>query len=80
MTVLSTSLASRLGLFAEGGISLSGEYLEEIDIAELAKIIDNISIFYRVTPRHKLKIVKVSLRLCLILKYISDFIVSFFVH
>uniref|UniRef100_A0A2C9K674 P-type Ca(2+) transporter n=1 Tax=Biomphalaria glabrata TaxID=6526 RepID=A0A2C9K674_BIOGL len=52
------AVASRLGLFAEGGISLSGEYLEEIDIAELAKIIDNISIFYRVTPRHKLKIVK----------------------
>ncbi|KAH9503548.1 ATPase, P-type (transporting), HAD super, sub IC [Bulinus truncatus] len=52
------AVASRIGLYAEGGLSLSGELLEEMDIAQISKIIDNISIFFRVTPRHKLKIVK----------------------
>ncbi|XP_059138634.1 calcium-transporting ATPase type 2C member 1-like [Physella acuta] len=52
------AVAARIGLYAEGGVCMSGDDLEDMDIASLAKVIDNITIFYRMTPRHKLKIVK----------------------
>ncbi|CAL1547090.1 unnamed protein product [Lymnaea stagnalis] len=52
------AVAARVGLYAEGGTTMSGDLLDDMDISQLAKVIDNVSIFYRVTPRHKLKIVK----------------------
>ncbi|XP_035825930.1 calcium-transporting ATPase type 2C member 1 [Aplysia californica] len=52
------SVASRLGLYAHGAGSMSGETLEDMDTGQLARNIDKVGIFYRVTPRHKLKIVK----------------------
>ncbi|XP_070575589.1 calcium-transporting ATPase type 2C member 1-like isoform X2 [Ptychodera flava] len=52
------AIASRLGIFAQGSTALSGEEIEDIDIEQLAKIINKISVFYRASPRHKLKIVK----------------------
>ena len=39
---------------------MSGNELETLDVGRLAQSIESISIFYRVTPRHKLKIVKVN--------------------
>ena len=52
--------ASRLGLYAVGGSSMSGEQVEQLDIVQLQKLIPHIAVFYRVSPRHKHKIVKVS--------------------
>ncbi|CAG5115959.1 unnamed protein product, partial [Candidula unifasciata] len=52
------AVAARLGLYAEGVSTMSGDELEVMDISQLTKIIEGIGIFYRVTPRHKLKIVK----------------------
>jgi magnesium-transporting ATPase (P-type) len=41
--------------------SLSGDYIEKMTEQQLAQVAPGISVFYRVTPRHKLCIVKVSL-------------------
>ncbi|XP_077983534.1 calcium-transporting ATPase type 2C member 1-like [Glandiceps talaboti] len=52
------AIASRLGLYAEGSRSMAGEDLEEMDIEQLAKVIPHVTVFYRASPRHKLRIVK----------------------
>ncbi|KAJ8303395.1 hypothetical protein KUTeg_019791 [Tegillarca granosa] len=49
---------SRLGLYSAGGNSLSGDQIEQMDVDQLKGIINSVSVFYRTTPRHKLKIVK----------------------
>lgn len=52
-------LASRLGLYASGAKAMSGDQIDQMDVGQLEKVIDHICVFYRVSPRHKLKIVKV---------------------
>lgn len=52
------AVAARIGLYAEGVRTMSGYELETLDVGRLAQSIENIAIFYRVTPGHKLKIVK----------------------
>ena len=52
-------LASRLGLYATGSRALSGEQIDLMDGSQLEKLINQIAVFYRVSPRHKHKIVKV---------------------
>ena len=52
-------VGSRLGLYTHEGRSLSGQQIEQADIEHLRKIINDVTIFYRTTPKHKLKIVKV---------------------
>ena len=51
--------AQRLGLHSEGQMSLSGEELDKMDLGHLSRIINKVDVFYRVTPRNKVKIVKV---------------------
>lgn len=52
-------LASRLGLYASGGKAMSGEQIDQMEVGQLEKVINHTCVFYRVSPRHKLKIVKV---------------------
>ncbi|XP_030637269.1 calcium-transporting ATPase type 2C member 1 [Chanos chanos] len=52
------SIASRLGLYTKGSQSLSGEEVDNMDILQLSQIVPRIAVFYRASPRHKLKIVK----------------------
>ncbi|KAL5021260.1 hypothetical protein ScPMuIL_000415 [Solemya velum] len=52
------AVGARLGLYALGAAALSGDQVEEIDLSQLCRIINHVSVFYRVSPRHKLKIVK----------------------
>ncbi|XP_064200344.1 calcium-transporting ATPase type 2C member 1 isoform X1 [Anguilla rostrata] len=52
------SIASRLGLYTKGSQSLSGEEVDQMDIQQLSHIVSRIVVFYRASPRHKLKIVK----------------------
>ncbi|XP_069504830.1 calcium-transporting ATPase type 2C member 1 isoform X2 [Ambystoma mexicanum] len=52
------AIASRLGLYGKGSMSFSGEELDNMDIQQLSQIVPKISVFYRASPRHKLKIVK----------------------
>jgi Ca2+-transporting ATPase len=39
---------------------LSGDQIETMPEHQLEQVVGNVSVFYRVTPRHKLCIVKVS--------------------
>ncbi|KAM6935273.1 calcium-transporting ATPase type 2C member 1 [Lycodopsis pacificus] len=52
------SIASRLGLFSKGSQCLSGDEVDHMDLQQLSHIVLRISVFYRASPRHKLKIVK----------------------
>uniref|UniRef100_A0A673JI70 Calcium-transporting ATPase n=1 Tax=Sinocyclocheilus rhinocerous TaxID=307959 RepID=A0A673JI70_9TELE len=52
------SIASRLGLNTKGSQSLSGDEVDQMDIQHLSQIVPRIGVFYRASPRHKLKIVK----------------------
>ncbi|XP_059364292.1 calcium-transporting ATPase type 2C member 1 isoform X2 [Carassius carassius] len=52
------SIASRLGFYTKGSQSLSGDEVDQMDIQDLSQIVPRIVVFYRASPRHKLKIVK----------------------
>nr|XP_020473106.1 calcium-transporting ATPase type 2C member 1 isoform X1 [Monopterus albus] len=49
------SIATRLGLYSQ---CLSGEEVDQLDLQQLSNIVPRIAVFYRASPRHKLKIVK----------------------
>ncbi len=51
------AIAKELNIFKKGDIALSGEEVENSSAAELAERVDTVSIFYRVSPEHKMKIV-----------------------
>lgn len=55
------AIGARLGLYASGNMVVSGEQLDMMSDAELQSVINSISVFYRVSPGHKLRIVKVRL-------------------
>lgn len=52
------SIAMKLGLHSACSGALSGDQIEMHDVESLGRIIENIHVFYRVSPRHKLKIIK----------------------
>ncbi|XP_015110442.1 calcium-transporting ATPase type 2C member 1 isoform X2 [Diachasma alloeum] len=52
------AIASMIGLDTIHMKLMSGDEIEGISEPELEQVIDNVSVFYRVTPRHKLAIVK----------------------
>ncbi|KAL8564591.1 ATPase, P-type (transporting), HAD superfamily, subfamily IC [Nucella lapillus] len=52
------TVGARLGLYAPGATAVSGEELDSMDVDHLRRIIGQVGVFYRTTPRHKLKIVK----------------------
>lgn len=52
------AIAKMLGLSKTKSEVLTGSDLDNMEESELAKIIDNYTVFARVTPAHKLKIVK----------------------
>ncbi|KAK5861653.1 hypothetical protein PBY51_017112 [Eleginops maclovinus] len=52
------SIASRLGLYSKGCRCLSGDEVDRLDLQQLSSVVSRIAVFYRASPRHKLKIVK----------------------
>ncbi len=52
------AIAKELGIFVEGDTCMSGEELEKTPDEELYKNIGNCSVFARVSPEHKVRIVK----------------------
>ncbi|XP_071092308.1 calcium-transporting ATPase type 2C member 1-like [Haliotis cracherodii] len=52
------AVGARLGLYASGASSLSGNQIDQMDPGQLKRVIPEVCVFYRVTPRHKLKIVR----------------------
>ncbi|GAA0445663.1 calcium-translocating P-type ATPase, SERCA-type [Lentibacillus halophilus] len=51
------AIASQLDLLPEDGMVLNGQQLNNMSVSELQDIIDQVYVFARVTPEHKLKIV-----------------------
>lgn len=52
------AIARELNIFTKGDRVVTGAELEEMDEKKLCKIADNVSVYARVTPRHKLMIVR----------------------
>ncbi len=52
------AIAKEMGIFKDGDMVLTGEELENMSEAELEKIVDRITVYARVSPMDKLKIVK----------------------
>lgn len=51
-------IASDLGIIAKGGKALTGDELDAMDEAQLDKATSEVSVYARVAPEHKLKIVE----------------------
>ncbi|MDP4152287.1 MAG: calcium-translocating P-type ATPase, PMCA-type [Bacillota bacterium] len=56
--ITASAIARDLGILGEGDMVMSGAELEEISDEELTKNIHSYSVFARVSPEHKLRIVK----------------------
>jgi Ca2+-transporting ATPase len=54
------AIASRLKIYNSTDLSISGEDLDHMNAAELDHAVSKATIFYRVSPKHKLTIVKVN--------------------
>ena len=52
------AVAREMGIYDDGDIALTGEELEAMDDAEFARIVDKVSVYARVSPMDKLKIVR----------------------
>jgi Ca2+-transporting ATPase len=52
------AIAKEMGIYKDGDLVLTGEELESISEEELEKIVDKITVYARVSPMDKLKIVK----------------------
>ena len=56
--VTATSIAKSIGIYQEGDICLEGSALETMDEDTLTEQLPNISVYARVAPEHKIRIVK----------------------
>ncbi|CAF1042172.1 unnamed protein product, partial [Didymodactylos carnosus] len=52
------AIATRLHIYRTGDLSISGEDLDRMNVQDLENAVSKASVFYRVSPKHKLKIVK----------------------
>lgn len=52
------AIAHQLGIMPRGGVALSGSQLENMTDDQLDKHVDNVYVYARVSPEHKLRIVK----------------------
>jgi Ca2+-transporting ATPase len=51
------AIAIELGIFEEGNLILTGKELDELSDAEFEKIVDDVKVYARVSPEHKMKII-----------------------
>jgi len=52
------AIARELGFFKEGSMALSGEELSALSDDELYKIVEKVAVYARVSPEHKLRVVR----------------------
>ena len=55
--VTATAIAKRIGIFGEGDLAVSGPELEQMTDEELDRKLPHISVYARVSPEHKIRIV-----------------------
>ncbi|MFH1288762.1 MAG: cation-translocating P-type ATPase [bacterium] len=53
-----TAIAKELGFFSENSLALTGEELDNLNEEEFSKEVKNVSVYARVSPAHKLRIVR----------------------
>ncbi|CAH0773260.1 unnamed protein product [Bemisia tabaci] len=53
-----TSVAAMVGLDTVHGQTLSGDHIDNMTDQQLEQMVNSVVVFYRVTPKHKLRIVK----------------------
>jgi P-type Ca2+ transporter type 2C len=56
--ITAKAIAKQLGILTNNSKVLDGKALSEMDVSELEEVVDDVSVFARVSPEHKLKIVK----------------------
>lgn len=56
--ITATSIAKEIGIFEDGDICLEGKELETMSDAALDKILPKVSVYARVAPEHKIRIVE----------------------
>ena len=56
--VTATAIAKQIGIFEEQDIALSGPELDQMSDEELNRILERVSVYARVSPEHKIRIVK----------------------
>ncbi|GIN70526.1 calcium-transporting ATPase [Bacillus sp. J14TS2] len=52
------AIAEQLGILGKNDLVMDGQQLSQLEAEELEKVVENVAVFARVTPEHKLKIVK----------------------
>ena len=52
------AIAKEMGIFEEGDMALTGDELEKMSDEEFEQIVDKVTVYARVCPTHKLRIVK----------------------
>jgi Ca2+-transporting ATPase len=52
------AIAFKLGILSKDGISLNGNQLQKLSDDDFSRIVDKVSVYARVSPEHKLRIVK----------------------
>ncbi len=52
------AIARQVGIYHEGDLILTGEELDQMDVVQLSEVVGRVSVFARVSPSHKLQIVK----------------------
>ena len=55
--VTATAIAKRIGIFGEGDLAVSGPELEQMTDEELDRKLTHISVYARVSPEHKIRVV-----------------------
>ena len=55
--VTATAIAKQIGIFQEGDMSLSGPELDKMSDDELNAVLERVSVYARVSPEHKIRIV-----------------------
>jgi len=52
------AIAREVGIYRDGDMELTGRELESMDEGELQAVVENVSVYARVNPEHKLKIIQ----------------------
>ncbi len=55
--VTATAIAEQIGIFREGDLSVTGQELDRMSDEELDRVLDRISVYARVSPENKIRIV-----------------------
>ncbi len=55
--VTASAIARKIGIFSDGDLALTGQELDSYSDEELDKILDKVSVYARVSPEHKIRIV-----------------------